>query len=215
MTDRAANVDSAVDSSVDSAVDSAVDSSVDSAVDSAVDSGETVAFIACGSNLGDRVDACLRALRELNATPGITVARVSRLIETAPVGPVPQGPFINGVARLVTTLSAGALLARCLEVEKTLGRVRGDEEVRWGPRAIDLDVLLFGDAVIHQPGLEVPHPQMHLRHFVLAPLAEIAPDTRHPVFGYSVARLLAELGGPADYGARPSRGLERAAGSTP
>ena len=157
-----------------------------------VKAGPVVAHIALGSNLGDRAATLFAALRDLDASPGIDVARVSQLIETAPEGPPGQGPYLNGAAELRTVLSARALLDRLVEIELRHGRDRVSG-VRNGPRTLDLDLLLYGAAVIDEPGLVVPHPRMHLRRFVLEPLAEIAGPARHARLGASVQSLLDSL----------------------
>lgn len=124
-----------------------------------------------GANLGDREGTIRAALDRLAATPGVRVAAVSRLIDTAPVGGPPGQPrFLNGAARLETTLPARALLERLLAIERELGRARAE---RWGPRTIDLDLLLYGERAIDEPDLVVPHPRMRERPFVLGPLAEL------------------------------------------
>jgi 2-amino-4-hydroxy-6-hydroxymethyldihydropteridine diphosphokinase len=151
----------------------------------------TVAYIGLGSNVGDRRATIEASVRQLDGLEGLTVTCVSTLIETAPVGPVDQGPFLNGVAQVTTEGSVFALLGHCLSVERRLGRDRSTTQ-RWGPRTIDLDILLFGDGVITTPDLTVPHPRLHLRQFVLEPLAEIAPDLLHPVLGTSVKAMLHE-----------------------
>ena len=137
------------------------------------------AYVALGSNLGDREGAIRGALAELEQEPGIEVAAVSTLIDTAPVGVVDQPRFLNGVAAIDTELSAGDLLAVLLEVERRFGRQR-EGAVPQGPRTLDLDLLLYGDAEIDEPGLAVPHPRLHEREFVLAPLAEVAPGLEVP-----------------------------------
>ena len=149
----------------------------------------TTAFVGIGSNLGDRETNLRRAIELLSAEEGIDVVGVSEIRETEPVGPVEQGPFLNGAVQLETSLPPGELLVRLLAVESRLGRVRTE---RWGPRTIDLDLLLYGDGRIDEPGLSVPHPRLHERRFVLEPLADLDPGLEIPERG-SVSALLAEL----------------------
>jgi 2-amino-4-hydroxy-6-hydroxymethyldihydropteridine diphosphokinase len=132
----------------------------------------TRAFIAIGSNLGDRARLLAQAVARLHAPPEIAVAVVSSVYETAPVGLTTQPDFLNAVVAVDTTLPPGELLARCLAIETALGRERRE---RWGPRTIDLDVLLYGDIQLTNTILTLPHPRMAERAFVLVPLAEIAP----------------------------------------
>lgn len=131
------------------------------------------AYLGLGGNLGDPAAAMAAALRTLDADPGISVAAVSSLYRTPPWGVAEQPDFLNAVAAVDTVLPARQLLARCLDVEKGLKRVR---DIRWGPRVIDIDVLLYGDQAIAEEGLQVPHPRMARRAFVMVPLAEIAPE---------------------------------------
>lgn len=148
-------------------------------------------LIGLGSNLGDRVGNLLFALGELRRHPAIDILRTSSLVETTPVGGPPgQGNYFNAAAVVEARLAPQELLAALLDVERQLGRVR---DVRWGPRAIDLDILLYGQEVLDTPELRVPHPRMHERHFVLAPAAEIAPDWRHPTLGSTIGELLQNL----------------------
>ena len=148
------------------------------------------AFIGLGSNLGDREAHLHAALAALRRAPGIAVRNVSRFIETAPQGGPPQRRFLNAAAELHVTMSARELLARLLDIESGRGRTRLE---RWGPRTLDLDLLLYDDETISEPDLQVPHPRMHERLFVLRPLAEIAPGALHPVMGASVGDLLDAL----------------------
>jgi 2-amino-4-hydroxy-6-hydroxymethyldihydropteridine diphosphokinase len=146
------------------------------------------AYIALGANLGDRRANIQTALDRLRDTPGIMVTSVSSLLENPAVGgPSDSPPFLNAAAQLQTTLSPRALLDRLLAIEIELGRTRRE---KWGPRVIDLDLLLYEDQIIAERDLHVPHPNMHQRRFVLKPLAEIAPDGRHPILKQSIKRLL-------------------------
>jgi len=135
----------------------------------------TDAYLGLGSNLGDREALLRAAIMALDATPGVRVTSISSLYETPPWGPVPQGPYLNACVALETTLSPRQLLTLCLAIERDHGRERA---IRWGPRTLDMDVLLYGDESIDEEGLIVPHPRMAERAFVLVPLAEIAPDLR-------------------------------------
>jgi len=134
----------------------------------------TRAFVGLGSNLGDREGTIRAALDALGAEEGIEVVAVSTLRETEPVGVGPQPLFLNGAAELETTLGARELLDRLLETERRFGRERIPGE--HGPRTLDLDLLLYGDERIDEPGLTVPHPRLHERTFVLEPLAELDPQ---------------------------------------
>jgi 2-amino-4-hydroxy-6-hydroxymethyldihydropteridine diphosphokinase len=149
------------------------------------------AYVALGANLGDREQTIRQALAELDRTPGVRVAAVSSLSETEPVGYLNQPPFLNGAAALETSLGPRELLDLLLAVERRFGRVRmGSPPL--GPRTLDLDLLVYAGAEIDEPGLRIPHPRLHERRFVLAPLAELDPSLKVPGKG-EVQALLAEL----------------------
>ena len=151
----------------------------------------TRSFVGLGANLEDPRAQIERALELLDAEDGVDVVAVSTLRETDPVGYEDQPRFLNGAAELRTSLEAGELLDRLLAIERCLGRVRG-EGPRFGPRTIDLDLLLHGDQVIVEPGLQIPHPRLHERRFALEPLAELDPALVVPGLG-PVQTLLAGL----------------------
>ena len=152
------------------------------------------AFVALGANLGEREAQIERALQGL-AARGIRSLRRSSLYLTEPVGGPPQDWYVNAAAELDSDLSPEGLLGACLEVERAMGRAR---TVRDGPRTIDIDLLLQGMEIRDGEGLVLPHPRMHLRRFVLVPLAEIAPLALHPVLGLSVSELLARCPDPSE-----------------
>jgi 2-amino-4-hydroxy-6-hydroxymethyldihydropteridine diphosphokinase len=153
---------------------------------------ERIAYIGLGSNLGDRENTIRRALELLSEAEHIEVTRVSDLIETAPLGQLKQPKFINGVAEVKTTLSAEELYEKLVEIETLLGRER---QGKWTSRTIDLDLLLFGADIIDSQHLIVPHPQMHLRSFVLKGLCQLNPELQHPLIKVSMKELAARLNG--------------------
>lgn len=160
-------------------------------------SPSATAYLALGSNLGDRAAHLNAALTAIADLPGVADVQPSAFYETAPVGPQDQGHFLNAAARVVTTLPPEDLLRELLALENQLGRPPRDEREPWGPREIDLDLLLYGDEVIDRPGIAVPHPRMHERGFVLRPLCGLAPDVMHPTRQQTVRELLDALQPPA------------------
>lgn len=143
-------------------------------------------FVGLGSNLGDRFRNMREAVGRLGAGKDITVVAVSPLYETEPEGVTDQPMFLNGAAECRTGLEPREVLRRFHDVEVAMGRVRNE---RWGPRTIDLDLLLYDDRVIAEEGLRVPHPRMHERSFVLRPMRDLAPDVVHPVEGLTIETL--------------------------
>jgi 2-amino-4-hydroxy-6-hydroxymethyldihydropteridine diphosphokinase len=148
------------------------------------------AYLGLGSNLGDRRRHLAEAIRRLHAGPAMQVAKVSPVYESSPAGVTAQPDFLNLVVQVATTHAPHELLAECLRIETDLGRMRRE---RWGPRTIDIDLLLYGDACIDDERLNVPHPRMRERSFVLVPLAEIAPELR--LDGKTIGALAAAQGG--------------------
>lgn len=155
------------------------------------------AFIGFGSNLGNRLDFCDRAVTLLGLLPHSRLDAVSSLYETEPIddGAAP-GPewFLNGAVQIETDIAPKSLLEICREIERALGRDPAD---RKGPRTLDLDLLLYDDLIVTDPTLTIPHPRLHLRRFVLAPLIELDPERRHPLLGQSVRALMSQLRDPS------------------
>ena len=149
-----------------------------------------ICFIGLGANLGRPVDQCLEAMERMHATDGVCVLRRSSLYRTEPVGSREQNWYVNAVVEIRTVLRAGELLQALLAIEMAMGRQR---DAPWGPRIIDLDLLLYGQEVITAPDMAIPHPAFHKRRFVLVPLHEIAPYVIHPAFGVSIKGLLDRL----------------------
>lgn len=147
------------------------------------------AFLGLGSNEGDRLDHLQAAVNLLHAEPGVHVDAVSSVYETDPVGGPEQDPYLNLAVRIATRLSPRSLLRRCAEVERRLGRVR---TVRWGPRIIDVDILLYGRRTVSTRRLQVPHPRLADRPFALIPLIEVGPGMTYPD-GTTLTALLARL----------------------
>jgi 2-amino-4-hydroxy-6-hydroxymethyldihydropteridine diphosphokinase len=136
------------------------------------------AYVGIGSNVGDRQSFCRRAVDDLAESEGISVTRTSSLYETSPIGGPPQRSFINMVVEVQTAIEPRALLDLCKGIETRLGRE--PSAIRWGPRVIDLDVLTYDEEKINEPDLEIPHPRITSRRFVLVPLLEINPDAADP-----------------------------------
>jgi 2-amino-4-hydroxy-6-hydroxymethyldihydropteridine diphosphokinase len=159
------------------------------------------AFIGLGTNLGDRAANYRQAIQRIGQLPESRIVRHSSIYETEPVGDI-AGLFLNGVVELETEMPADALMRRLLTIERTMGRLRTSRRKpsaprrKYRPRLIDLDLLFFDREIIHTPSLTVPHPRLHERRFVLAPMAELAPALIHPELNVSISELLAGLKSP-------------------
>lgn len=162
---------------------------------------KTTAFIALGSNLGRKQENMVQAVKFITAIPGVRLARCSSLYETEPWGKTDQDRFLNQVVAVETELLPGDLLQRLQDIEIKMGRQRN---VKWGPRIIDLDILLFGNEVIDEPGLQVPHPHLRERLFVLVPLQEIGAELRFPDDGTTIEEVLSRV-----LAREGNRGIER------
>ena len=138
----------------------------------------TVAYIGVGSNVGDRAGFCRAAVEALGSADDITTLQTSSLYETSPIGGPPQRSFVNLAVKVETELEPGELLAACHAIEQRMGREPSD--IRWGPRVVDLDILLYGREKVSEPDLERPHPRLKERRFALVPLLEIDPDLTDP-----------------------------------
>ena len=152
--------------------------------------GWHTAYIALGSNMGDKEGYLRGAVEKLNEKPDCQVLQVSDFLITEPYGGVEQDDFLNGALVLRTLLSPEELLERLHEIEQEAHRER---VVHWGPRTLDLDILLYDDLVLDTPDLHIPHIELHKRDFVLIPLAQLAPWKRHPLLGKTMAELLDNL----------------------
>ncbi len=148
-------------------------------------------YLGLGANLGRRIKTLEDGIKRLGAHPGISVLARSPYYETEPLGGPPQPWFINAALGIETGLSPQELLRVAQEIERGLGRKHNpDEEERWGPRTIDIDILLYDNRIVEDEDLKIPHPMMHQRRFVLEPLADISPELVHPVLNETVSRLL-------------------------
>ncbi len=152
-------------------------------------------FIGLGSNEGDRLRMLSNAVQLLSTAPQVRVTQLAPIVESQPLGGPPQGPYLNTVVELETALEPRPLLALLKTIERQLGRPA--KGLRWGPRPIDLDVLLYEERVIDEPDLQVPHPRLHERWFVLEPLVQLAPEAVHPVLRHTIAELRKQLPAPA------------------
>ena len=161
-----------------------------------VASSSTIAYIALGANLGDRLATLRDAVKLLAETPAIELLAASSAWDTAPVGPPDQPRYLNAAVAVRTTLGPRALLETLLEIERRFGRVRSGSQ--WTARTLDLDIIIFGNSTVAEPDLVLPHPRFRERAFVLLPLAEIAPEARDPVTGESVESLLRACPGRSD-----------------
>lgn len=149
-----------------------------------------LAYIGFGSNIDDRLSYIQNAIHALSEAEGITLQKISSFYETEPVGYEEQAKFLNGAVAIGTCLSPHTLLQTLKQIEADVGR---QNRTRWGPREIDMDILIYGDICLRSPDLIIPHPEMHLRRFVLVPLGEIASDLLHPVFNQTIQTMLERL----------------------
>ncbi len=160
-----------------------------------------IVYIGIGSNLDSPAENCLKAVQRLNEHPDITLVTRSTLYRSEPFGKTDQDWFINCVVQIRTSLSPEELLQTCLSIEQAMGRTRNE---KWGPRIIDLDILFYDDLILRREGLEIPHPGIPDRSFVLVPMNEIAPDFIHPGLKKNVETLLKEIPNPQQMSPLPS-----------
>lgn len=158
-------------------------------------------YIGLGSNMGQRIRNLEQAIKRLAACTGVFLIERSPYYETEPQGGPPQPRYINAALGIKTNLSPHELLAKTQEIENSMGRIR---KQRWGPRTVDIDILLYDDLIIQEEALKIPHPSMHLRQFVLEPLCDIAPRAIHPVLGKTASELLESLKAPLVSGKKQS-----------
>lgn len=151
---------------------------------------DVIAYIALGSNIGNREANLNQAVEMLNSTVGIQVSKVSKYYDTVPVGYTDQPNFLNAAVEIKTDLTADELLGVCSDIE---GKLKRKRMIHWGPRTIDLDIILFGNLVMDDELLTIPHPRMHEREFVLEPLNEIAPEAIHPLYNKNICKLYHEI----------------------
>lgn len=163
-------------------------------------------YLSVGSNMGDRVGYLQQANNLLNYTPGIKVLMSSSLYESEPVGYTDQEWFVNAVLLLETELTPNELLAECMRIETQLGRVRTPEN-RWKERTLDLDILFYGDKMIYEEDLQIPHPRLHQRAYALVPMLEIDPDFIHPVISKTVSDIHNEMEDPEEVYLYGTRGM--------
>lgn len=152
---------------------------------------KSIAYIGIGSNIDEPLEKCRQAVYELSRSYGVLLLKKSSLYLTEPWGSEDQPDFINLAVAVETSISAESLLELCKKIERKLGR---QPSWKWGPRAIDLDLLLYGQSIIKKQGIELPHPRLHLRRFVLEPLLELQPDLIHPLYRKHLAYFLWQLG---------------------